>query len=100
MKSSLCIAVAGLLVATCFAQVVLGGGKGKVRATNVLSQLSANELGLQGSRRDFQGARNGESSGFWPAYPIQAGQSLFWACLANHDLQQAGAGLKDKVRSK
>ncbi|MFQ3611252.1 MAG: hypothetical protein SNJ72_07135, partial [Fimbriimonadales bacterium] len=77
MKSTLWLAVAGLLLTTTSAQVVLGDGKGKVRATNELAGISANELPLQWSRRDFQDARNNESFGFWPAYTIQVNQNLF-----------------------
>ena len=77
MKSGFAIAVAGLLMTTTYAQVVLGNGVGKVRAVNALAALSTTEQDLQWSRRDFQDARNNESFGFWPAYTIQVNQNLF-----------------------
>ncbi len=60
------------LLTTSLAQQVLGGGTGKVRATNALADISATEQPLQWSRRDFQDATNTEIFGFWPAYTIQS----------------------------
>ncbi len=77
MKSGLWIAVAGLMLSTASAQVVLGDGVGGVRAVNSLAPTSGSEAELQWSRRDFQDGTNSESFGFWPAYTIQVGQTLF-----------------------
>jgi len=65
------------LVASLSAQVVLGDGKGKVRAVNALAQIAATENLLEWSRRDFQDAANFSSFGFWPGYTIQVAQDLF-----------------------
>ncbi len=80
MKSGLWIAVAGLTLSTSFAQVVLGDGKGGVRAVNALAPINAPENPLEWSRRGFTDSTNQEIFGFWPAYTIQVGQQLFdWA---------------------
>ncbi len=66
-----------VLVATTYAQVVLGDNKGKVRKTNALAGISLAEQPLEWSRRDFQDATNNETFGFWPAYTIQVVGDLF-----------------------
>ncbi len=77
MRNMILAIAAIALVASSSAQVVLGNGKGKVRAVNALAPVSQNEPELHWSRRDFQDARNNESFGFWPAYTIQVNQNLF-----------------------
>lgn len=50
--------------------VVLGGGKGKVRATNALATIGAGENPLEWSRRDFNDGSTAEIFGFWPTYSL------------------------------
>lgn len=56
--------------AWCDGTTVLGGGAGKVRATNSLAAIGSGENALEWSRRDFQDGQNFEVYGFWPNYTI------------------------------
>jgi len=87
MRTILALGLTSVLVATTYAQVVLGDNKGKVRATNALATISGNEQPLQWSRRDFPDGTNNESFGFWPAYTIQV-DGLQFDALGN----QVGLG--------
>jgi hypothetical protein len=71
MRTIMALGLTSVLVATTYAQVVLGDNKGKVRAVNALAQISLPENPLEWSRRDFQDARNLVAFGFWPAYTVQ-----------------------------
>ncbi|CUU37292.1 MAG: hypothetical protein K6U12_07025 [Armatimonadetes bacterium] len=77
MRNWMVLGLTAALVASLSAQVVLGDGKGKVRAVNALAQIAATENLLEWSRRDFQDAANFSSFGFWPGYTIQVAQDLF-----------------------
>ncbi|CUU35265.1 hypothetical protein GXSOP10_119245, partial [Armatimonadetes bacterium GXS] len=77
MRNWMVLGLTATLVASLSAQVVLGDGKGKVRAVNALAQIAATENSLEWSRRDFQDAANSSSFGFWPGYTIQVAQDLF-----------------------
>jgi len=77
MRTILALGLTSVLVATTYAQVVLGDNKGKVRAVNALAGISDSEQPLQWSRRDFQDSANNQSFGFWPAYTIQGDGTLF-----------------------
>ncbi len=71
------LSLVSAIVATTAAQVVLGDGKGKVRAVNALADDGRPERPLQWSRNNFQDATNLEFFGFYPAYTIQVPGILF-----------------------
>ncbi len=77
MRNWMALGLTATLIASLSAQVVLGDGKGKVRAVNALAQIATAENALEWSRRDFQDATNFSSFGFWPGYTIQVAQNLF-----------------------
>lgn len=72
MKQMFLSVAALALIASAWSDgtVVLGGGKGKVRATNALATIGATENPLEWSRRDFNDSSTAEIYGFWPTYTL------------------------------
>jgi hypothetical protein len=77
MRTILALGLTSVLVATTYAQVVLGDNKGKVRAVNALATAGQPEQRLEWSRRIFTDNTNSEIFGFYPAYTIQVDRQLF-----------------------
>ena len=77
MRTIVALGLTSVLVATTYAQVVLGDNKGKVRAVNALAPIETSEQPLQWSRRNFQDGANNQIFGFYPAYTIQVAGTLF-----------------------
>jgi hypothetical protein len=77
MRTILALGLTSVLVATTYAQVVLGDNNGKVRAVNALAPIETSEQPLQWSRRNFQDGANNQIFGFYPAYTIQVAGTLF-----------------------
>lgn len=77
MKNWLVLGLTATVFCSLHAQVVLGDGKGKVRAVNALAPIAGSESPLQWSRRDLQDVVNASSFGFWPGYTIQVATDLF-----------------------
>jgi hypothetical protein len=77
MRTILALGLTSVLVATTYAQVVLGNGNGGIRAVNALAPAGQPEQPLQWSRRDFTDNTNNGIFGFFPAYTIRSDDVLF-----------------------
>jgi hypothetical protein len=91
MRTILALGMTSVLVATTYAQVVLGNDKGKVRAVNALAPIETFQKPLQWSRRNFQDGANTEIFGFYPAYTIQVDRQLFDALGNGENVGFGGA---------